>query len=637
MRISSFLWRLAMAVAMVGIVHSVPFVHSVRATEYFVDAQSGDDAAVGTAPETAWRTLNRVNDADFQPGDVVRFKRVPRLNGETMYRGTFKPKSGTESQAILYTWYGDEHLPKPTFCNSVALNRESDWLPVADKPNLWMTAPTEFQPARGEDGQGFKGFIYEATVQPWAFHTEGGAEASVQPEEDANELDHPIPGLNMNNAYRLSITNSGTAPNHIQWYSKPFSIEKGKAYRVDFHVVSDGQPLATDKPLQVSLMQSGSPWESYSNEGSTPVSLQGVDSGTSFHVVFTANRTADDARLNFSFGALSSKPATMFISPIYVYSGTIRTTGITTDVGNLILHTQRIDESEAASQAPVAGFKRWELESLTQPGDYWCDLENKQVYLYSEQNPAKMYASIEAAQHGHVISINSVSYATFDGLDVRYGAAHGFGGSGSHHLVIRNCDISWIGGADQYLQGGGGRRVRFGNGIEFWSDAHDNLVENNRIWEIYDAALTNQGAGVNQEINITYRGNEIWNSEYSFEYWNRGPESQTRGIVFEKNVCRNAGFGWGHVQRPDKNGRHLMFYDNSAQVSDFRVTDNVFAGATESLLRMDTAFPITLDRNRWKCTGGELFGFWHKSNKYEPSDFGRFQQETGFEANGQME
>jgi len=51
-------------------------------------------------------------------------------------------------------------------------------------------------------------------------------------------------------------------------------------------------------------------------------------------------------------------------------------------------------------------------------------------------------------------------------------------------------------------------RVRYGNGVEFWADAHDNLVENCKIWEIYDAAFTNQ-AYANSQYNIVYRNNVI--------------------------------------------------------------------------------------------------------------------------------
>ena len=71
-------------------------------------------------------------------------------------------------------------------------------------------------------------------------------------------------------------------------------------------------------------------------------------------------------------------------------------------------------------------------------------------------------------------------------------------------------------------------------------------MEDCRIWEIYDAALTNQGDGTNTQENITYRRNVIWNSEYSFEYWNRGSSSLTRNVVFEHNTCVDAGYGWGH-------------------------------------------------------------------------------------------
>ena len=89
------------------------------------------------------------------------------------------------------------------------------------------------------------------------------------------------------------------------------------------------------------------------------------------------------------------------------------------------------------------------------------------------------------------------------GEGVRDGAADGLGRGNVHRLPARNCDISWIGGGDQM---GGDKTVRFGNGIEFWATAHDCLVERCRLWEIYDAALTNQSGGPNTpQRNITYR------------------------------------------------------------------------------------------------------------------------------------
>ena len=246
------------------------------------------------------------------------------------------------------------------------------------------------------------------------------------------------------------------------------------------------------------------------------------------------------------------------------------------DVGNLIFDGKR------------AGVKCWSKEQLKTEGCFWFDTETRCVWLVSIGNPAESFREIEAAlRQSHVIDISNVHYAEFSELDVRYGASHGFGGSRNSHITIRDCDVSWIGGGVHSIRPDG-VPVRYGNGIEFWADAHDHLVEGCRLWEIYDAALTNQGMGKNEQRNITYRNNIVWNCEYSFEYWNRDEESITDNIVFTNNTCLNAGYGWGHAQRPDPNGRHLMFYETTAKTTNFVIAHNVFAYATESILRVDS-------------------------------------------------
>ena len=75
--------------------------------------------------------------------------------------------------------------------------------------------------------------------------------------------------------------------------------------------------------------------------------------------------------------------------------------------------------------------------------------------------------------------------------------------------------ISYIGGG--YLGGLLDGQVRYGNGIEFWADAHDNTVEYCTLTQVYDAALTTQGSGTNEELNIVYRYNIVGYSEYCFE------------------------------------------------------------------------------------------------------------------------
>jgi len=293
---------------------------------------------------------------------------------------------------------------------------------------------------------------------------------------------------------------------------------------------------------------------------------------------------------------------------------------LSADVGNIIF-----------DHGKFTGVKQWSEADLRRDGDYFYDGRSWQVKLRSNGNPAPRHRSIELALRQHIIDQSGRSYVSYENLDLRYGAAHGVGGGSTHHITMRGCDISFIGGGHQMTRPDG-KPVRYGNGIEFWSGARDCLVEDCRLWEIYDAALTNQGDGTNVQQNITYRRNVIWNSEYSFEYWNRGPASRTRNIVFEHNTCVDAGHGWGHRQRPDPNGRHLMFYDNSAATTNVVIRNNIFCNATDSLLRLhgrDWTGALAMDGNCWFQPRGPVL-LWGQQT-IGADEFAGFTHSRGFD------
>ncbi len=250
------------------------------------------------------------------------------------------------------------------------------------------------------------------------------------------------------------------------------------------------------------------------------------------------------------------------------------------DVGNIIFDGGR-----------ACGVKVWNASDVDGPDKFWFDQQTKTVLLHAAENPASRFNQVECALTRHIISEGGKSYVVYDGLHLAYGSAHGIGGGGTHHIIVRNCDLCFIGGGHQYSKKTprGVRHVRYGNGIEFWSGAHDNLVEGCRIWDIYDAGLTNQGSGKNAQYNITYRNNLVWNCEYSFEYWNRPAESTTHDIHFEDNLCFHAGGGWSHAQRPWPAGVHLMFFSNQAKTGRFFVRRNVFHGAENSAINIHVA------------------------------------------------
>lgn len=276
-------------------------------------------------------------------------------------------------------------------------------------------------------------------------------------------------------------------------------------------------------------------------------------------------------------------------------------TGAAADIGNIIL-----DHGTAG-----CAFKRGARAELTRDLDFWCDPTTFVVHFKSQANPATRWKSVELAEKVHCIDEAEMHDVVYEGLSLRYSAAHGIGGYGVKRIVVRDCDISWIGGGYLYYDKLG-NGVRYGNGIEFWSAAEDVLVESNRIWQVWDAGLTNQSNADNvTQRNITYRGNEVWDCEYSYEYWQQGEGSRTENVLVEGNVFRNAGSGWGHRQRWNPNAAHLMFYDTTAQTTNFVVRGNVFSRSADTLFRLfnDWRANLTMDGNRWEAKNESVCRF----------------------------
>jgi len=259
----------------------------------------------------------------------------------------------------------------------------------------------------------------------------------------------------------------------------------------------------------------------------------------------------------------------------------------TVQVGNLILNNEALCGVKCA------------LESdLSAQGEFWYDTTNHLVKIYSVGNPASVYTNIECAlkPSANGILSSGSAYIIFDGLDFRYsGVGTIFGGSTSY-IIVKNCNFSFNGGC--YQTG----TTRYGGGIGTWNSAHDWLVEKCTFDNEYDAATTNQGNSSASIYNIVWRNNLISNCEYSFEFWISNASAIVNGIYFENNTCLNAGGGWGHSQRSNPNGRHIMMYSNTATTSNVFVRNNIFYNATDSGIRIWSAsdlLDITLNYNDW--------------------------------------
>ena len=553
---------------------------------YYVDSAGGDDARDGLTPAAAWRSLLQVNQASLRPSDRVLFRR-----GGT-WRGQLVPKSGTVDGVVTYGVYGDG--AKPLLLGSVAMNHPEDWKPAGE--GVWQTAPFSFDPVS-----------VQADLQHvhWSLYQEGGAVCTMS----------TVPGAGASE-YRIDCTQSGALANHLQLSAPGLTVEAGQYYLVTFRLRST-IPFSLKS---VVLIKGGAPWTSYAGAESAPIA---VDADEVEHTIrFHATQSASDGRLTFYLGGSIPAGASLYLQPGQMVRALCsQPTPLDVDVGNIIF-----DDGQST------GVKKWSIGDLHDDGDFYYDPATWQVKLQSRSNPAARWHSLELALRRHIIDEGGKGYVTYEGLALRYGAAHGIGGASTQHITARDCDLSFIGGGHQMTRPGG-NPVRFGNGIEFWANAHDCLVEGCRLWEIYDAALTNQGDGTNVQENITYRRNVIWNSEYSFEFWNRGPASHTRNIVFEHNTCVDAGAGWGHRQRPDPNGRHLMFWDNTSVTEHVVVRNNIFCNAVDSLLRFtgaDWTAALAMDGNCWYQAQGPMV-LWH-TQKVSAEEFAAFEHQRGLDA-----
>jgi hypothetical protein len=202
-------------------------------------------------------------------------------------------------------------------------------------------------------------------------------------------------------------------------------------------------------------------------------------------------------------------------------------------------------------------------------------------------------------------------------------------------VTIRNCDILYGGGRYQYTD----KKLRFGNGIEFWEGVEDCMVEYCRIGEIYDCAVTNQGGmAITSQETITYRNNIFWNCQYSYECFDKPEQSIIRDVYFVNNTCIGAGFGWSLAQRYDPHGWHITLWGNSAKVESLYILDNVFYESMNSSIYLHEHEGyyenMTFDYNYYYVTVGALY--FHEDylstssgeiEQYSIQEYAKYQQE----------
>ncbi len=223
-------------------------------------------------------------------------------------------------------------------------------------------------------------------------------------------------------------------------------------------------------------------------------------------------------------------------------------------------------------------------------------------------NPGELYESIEFLPRTN--GIRATDFVTIDNLCIKYVGSHGVGAGTVEGLIVQNCEFGWIGGGIQSFKNG--MATRYGNAIEIYGGCKDYLVENNYIWQVYDAGATHQlslgGTNACIQEDATYRNNLFEYCIYSIEYFLGKPDdaSTTRyqeDILIENNIMRYAGFGFGE-QRPDTgSAAHIKGWDHyNRTTKNFVIRNNVFDRSRHMLIHCgvhDKAWLPTFENNVW--------------------------------------
>lgn len=184
--------------------------------------------------------------------------------------------------------------------------------------------------------------------------------------------------------------------------------------------------------------------------------------------------------------------------------------------------------------------KKWTRAEVKSAWDFWFDPGKKQVIVCAPANPATLARQIEipvGQWMQHIVQLRNVSHLVIADLTIKYSNTHGIQMNQVHHLIVRNCRISHVGGAWIWED-----HTRYGNAVELWCDGQDILVEDCDISWAYDTGITNQGDAGNQAL-IVYRNNRIAHTKCGIEHWATGP-ANVRDVLYEGNTITDSGDNW---------------------------------------------------------------------------------------------
>ena len=273
--------------------------------------------------------------------------------------------------------------------------------------------------------------------------------------------------------------------------------------------------------------------------------------------------------------------------------------------------------------------------------------KNGPIYLYSEENPGNRFESIEFNTGYNLISVkNGVNGVTIDNLCLKYTGIHGVGANTVNDLTVQNCEFGWIGGTCHVSSTQGRKyQTRLGNAVEIYGGCENYLVQNNYIYQIYDAGITHQYSGVGDKVynhtNVLYLNNVIENCVYSIEYFVSGCEESNPSVMtnfrIEGNYMWYASRGFCEQRPPiDRSwGAHIKGRCSKTgnRAKDYVIRNNVFVDGKDRLVQITSNLYNTDGSDSMPTFTGNIFveEYGKKFGQIEQSDTPEQQVDAKFD------
>ena len=281
---------------------------------YYVDAVNGNDSWSGLAGAYTsgttgpWQTVAKVNASSFHPGDSVLFQR-----GETWRDQIAVKSSGSAGDPITYGAYGNPAAAQPLFLGSSQQDNVTNWTNLGG--NIWTTTPA-VNLVTTSGSQLLPNPSFTSNTNNWTFYASSPAVASGAATTTSGQWDSSPAGYKVYN-----VTNNGSGADSIQLYTGKLSITSGNYYLLTFRA----KCTSSFSLGPIMLQENASPYTTYATETTSPTI---TTSWATYSVLFQANTTATNARLNFYLGSLIPVGSTFYLDTLSLYACALPTASV---------------------------------------------------------------------------------------------------------------------------------------------------------------------------------------------------------------------------------------------------------------------------------------------------------------------